>query len=244
MAIGLKKIIKMFEHGNVCVTGLRGDGKDVLMGNVVVRRKLPYVANINYTDEYIPYKPQDFDCGHNDYRNFISGDIHYYEFPYEDGTDIYVSDVGVYFPSQFCNELNRDYKFVPTFMALSRQLGDCNFHLNVQHLGRAWDKLREQSDQYIRCNECHYIKRGPLKDYVFQIVTIYDKYESALNRVEPFKIRLPLLASGEMRLHWETERAHYRQTYGLVERMILIYKNKSTYDTREFRNKLANGRKS
>lgn len=243
MSIGLKHIIKLFEKGNVCVCGMRGDGKDVLMGNVVVRRKLPYVANINYTDDYIPYDPKEFDCGHNDYRNFISGDINYYVFPYEDGTDIYVSDVGVYFPSQFCNELDRQYKYVPTFMALSRQLGECNFHLNVQALCRCWTKIREQSDTYVSCTECHYIKKGIFKDYVIQKVIIYDKYESCLSRVEPFRVTLPLFASREMRLAWETEKERYRQSYGLVEGRWLIYKNKSTYDTREFRNKLANGKK-
>ena len=35
-----KKIIKLFEDQNVCVCGLRGTGKDLLMSNVVIRRKL------------------------------------------------------------------------------------------------------------------------------------------------------------------------------------------------------------
>ena len=236
MSIGLKKITELFENGNVCVTGLRGKGKDMLMANVVVRRDIPYVANIDYTDEYIPFELAHFDCGKNDYRNFINGDIKPYVFPYEDGTDLYISDVGVYFPSQYCNELNRDYKYFPTFMALSRQIGECNVHINVQNLNRAWDKIREQSDIYIRCTFCKVIF-----GYVIQTVVVYDLYDSCVQRVKPFRITAPLLASREMRLQVDMERERYEQKFGKVQSKLLIYKNKSTYNTREFKNKLENG---
>lgn len=237
MSIGLKKIIELFDNGNVCVTGLRGKGKDMLMANVVTRRNIPYVANIDYTDDYIPFELSNFDCGKNDYRNFINGDIKAYKFPYDDGTDLYISDVGVYFPSQYCNELNRDYKYFPTFMALSRQIGECNVHINVQNLNRAWDKIREQSDTYIRCTFCKVIF-----GYVLQIVTVYDLYDSCVQRVKPFGIVPPLLASREMRLQVELEKERYEQKFGKVERKILVYKNKSSYNTREFKNKLENGK--
>lgn len=237
MSIGLKKIIELFDNGNVCVTGLRGKGKDMVMANVVARRDLPYVANIDYTDDYIPFELSNFDCGKNDYRNFINGDIKQYTFPYEDGTDLYLSDVGVYFPSQYCNELNRDYKYFPTFMALSRQIGECNVHINVQNLNRSWDKIREQSDTYIRCIFCKVIF-----GYVFQIVIIYDLYDSCVQRVKPFGITAPLLASREMRLQIDLERERYEQKFGKVERKLLIYKNISSYNTREFKNKLENGK--
>ena len=42
-----KRIIRYFKRGNVCVTGLRGTGKDLLMGNVIARRKKNYVSNLN-----------------------------------------------------------------------------------------------------------------------------------------------------------------------------------------------------
>lgn len=235
--IGLRSIIKLFENGNVCVTGLRGKGKDMLMSNVVVRRGIPYVANIDYTDDFIPFELNNFDCGKNDYRNFISGNIKPYAFPYEDGTDLYLSDVGVYFPAQYCNELNRDYKYFPTFMALSRQIGECNVHINVQNLNRAWDKIREQSDTYIRCCGC-IVFLG----YVFQIVTLYDLYDSCVQRVKPFRITAPLFASREMRLQVDMERERYEQKFGKVQSKLLIYKNKSTYNTREFKIKLENGK--
>lgn len=234
--IGLHKIIKLFEDGNVCVVGLRGRGKDMLMSNVVVRRKLPYVANIDYTDDYIPFELKNFDCGKNDYRNFINGTVKKYVFPYEDGTDLYLSDVGVYFPSQYCSELNRDYKYFPVYMGLSRQLGSANVHTNCQNLNRIWDKIREQSDTYIRCMFCKVIY-----GYVIQLVIEYDLYDSCVQRVKPFNITLPLMATREMKMNLDLERERYEQKYGKVKRHLLIYRNISSYDTREFKAKLEEG---
>lgn len=248
MSIGLKKIIKLFEDGNVCVTGLRGRGKDILMANVVERRQLPYIANIDYTEDYIPLNFKDIDCGKNNYRNFISGDLNFYDFPYEDGTDIYISDVGVYFPSQNCSELNREYKEVPIFMALSRQLGECNVHFNVQNLNRAWDKLREQSDLYIACQRCLYIPLSKIfsnaRDLVLQRVIVYDRYQSCVDRISPYQPKVPLMASREMRQLDDIERQRYRQTFGMVSPRILIYTNRSSYNTREFKEKLAGGKRN
>ena len=120
----IEKIIKLFRAGNVCVCGLRGRGKDMLMANVAVRRDLPYVSNTDYGGDHIPFDPMNYTCGYNTYENFISGDIKPYSYPHEDGTDIYVSDAGIYFPAQYCKELNRSYGFLSTFVALSRQWGE------------------------------------------------------------------------------------------------------------------------
>lgn len=145
----------MYKEGSVCVCGLVGRGKDMLMANVVVRRGIPYVGNTNYCSElYIPFNYKDIDCGGNTYDDFINGTLKYYEYPYPDGTDIYLGDLGVYFPSQYCSELNHKYKNIPTFLALSRQLGKAHVHFNVQNLNRAWDKVREMSEKYVWCSWC------------------------------------------------------------------------------------------
>lgn len=231
-----RSVIKKFEDGNVCVTGLRGRGKDMLMANVVVRRRKPYVSNVEYYPEnHIEYNPKDYDIGGNTYRNFIEGTLKRYVYPHQDGTDLYISDVGVYFPSQYCNELNRDYKSVPTFSALSRHLGACNVHINVQNLNRAWDKLREMSDTYIACNGCFV-----LFGIVFQRITVYDMYDSCIRRIKPYQYKAPLLASKEMRQLDDMERMRYEQNYGKVRSHILIYRNKSSYDTRVFKTMLEN----
>lgn len=231
--MSIKKIIKLFRAGNVCVVGLRGRGKDMLMANVVVRRELPYVSNTNYGGFHIPFDPLAYDCGGNTYVDFITGDLHKYFYPHSDGTDIYVSDAGVYFPAQYCNELNKKFGFLSTFMALSRQLGECNFHINVQNLNRVWDKIREQSDIYIMCNRC-IVLFGKL---VLQKVTIYEKYQSAVDRVPPYRPpRVRLNADRKMNISMEKQR--YRTAHGDIKPMILIYRNKSTYDTRVFKRML------
>ena len=225
-----KKIIRMFENGNVCITGLRGTGKDLLMSNVVVRRKDPYVSNIDYGGFFAPLDFDKISLGENTYQEFISGKVFHYEFPYARGSDIYISDVGVYLPSQYCNELNRDYKYLPSYMALSRQVSHNNFHINVQNLNRAWDKIREQSDIYIRCRKCFYI---PFVNIVLQLITVYDKYESCVNRVSPCRIS-GFSLNPVARSQAQTYIDNFFNTHGSVKNRILIYRNKSKYDTYHF----------
>lgn len=241
----LKKIINMFRDGNVCVTGLRGRGKDMLIANVVLRRKhkrkpLPYVSNVDYGAEFYPLELEKLDCGKNSYVDFLEGSVKFYEYPYPDGTDIYISDAGVYFPSQYCNELNKQFKYFPTFMALTRHLGASNVHFNVQNLNRVWDKIREQSDQYIMCMGCVYI---PFINLVFQKVRIYDKYQSCVDRVPPFRINIPLVGSGKTRYEVRMRKQEFACAYGEIKSGILVYRNKSKYNTRIFKEILANGAK-
>lgn len=237
----MRKIIKLFEQGNVCVCGLKGKGKDMLFANVVLRRKLPYVCNTNYGGDFHSLIFKDFDCGCNTYRNFISGDLNYYAFPFPDNTDVYIADAGVYIPSQYCNELNREYGYFATYMALSRHLGESNTHFNVQNLNRCWDKVREQSDTYIMCN-------GVFKPFikwfgiVIQRVTVYELYDSAVKRVPPFRLPKPWF-SPDRRFQWQVQKQNYDIAYGRIKRRILIYKNKSKYNTRIFKEMLENGKK-
>lgn len=226
----MKKIIKLFQSGNVCVCGLRGRGKDMLFANVAVRRGLPYVANIDYGGEYIRFDPLNYTCGGNTFEDFISGTIKPYVYPHSDGTDIYVSDAGIYFPAQYCKELNKRYGFLSTFMALSRQLGECNFHFNVQNLNRVWDKIREQSDIYVMCNWCKVL----FGKFVIQKVTVYEKYESAVDRVPPYrppKVRL----NNDRKMNIAMEKQRYRTAHGDIKVHCLFYRNLSNYDTRQFK---------
>lgn len=230
----MRKIIKLFEQGNVSVCGLRGKGKDMLMANVVIRRDKPYVSNTDYGGKFIRFEPELLNCK-NTWRNFMTGKLNRYVYPYEDGVDIYLGDGGVYMPSQYQGELCKEYGHVPIYMAISRHLGDCNFHYNVQNLNRMWDKIREQSDTYIRCVGCKVL----FKKLVFQRVIIYEKYESAVNRVPPFWLRRPWLNPDRMQT-WEIQRQNYEIAHGSVKPRILIYVNKSEYNTRIFKEMLEN----
>lgn len=235
----MKKIIKMFEDGNVSVSGLRGRGKDMLIANVICRRKRPYISNVNYGGEYYPLDMKQFECGRNTFEDFINGTVKQYVYPFPDGVDLYVSDAGVYFPSQHQGELVKKYPYFPVFQALTRQLGECNFHTNAQNLNRVWDKIREQSDMYIACQ---WVIKPFIRWFgiVVQRVYIYERYQSAVDRVPPFRIPRPLL-NPDRKFQWEMAYQNYVISHGVIQSRLLIYRNKSNYDTRIFKEILANG---
>lgn len=237
----IQKIVRMYKRGSVSCSGMRGSGKDILTANVIARRGGYYVSNVDYKSRvrfkksrYIRFNPALLRVG-NSYKEFIENKVKSYIYPYPDGTDIYISDAGVYFPAQHCSELNRDYKDIPTFMALSRQLGDCNVHVNSQALNRVWDKIREQSDQYIVCQWCKVIGR-----VVVQCIRIYERYQTAVDNIPPCRVKMPLL-SPERRQRAMLERERYLLQYGRIQSRLLIYFNKSDYDTRIFKSILEGG---
>lgn len=229
----MRKIIQLFENNSVSVCGKKGRGKDILIGNVIARRNRKYyISNVDYkvpNSSFIRFNPALLKTG-NDYRAFIENKTKTYIYPYPDKTDIYISDCGVYFPSQYNGELNRDYKDIPTFMALSRQLGDCYVHTNAQALNRVWDKIREQSDIYISCQSCAVYGK-----FVLQRVRIYERYESAIANIPPFDLKMPLFSSPEVKAQYIIQRDKYRMTYGEIKERVLLYFNKSNYDTRIFK---------
>lgn len=237
--MNIRKIIKYFERGNVCVVGEKGSGKDMLFANVIARRKLDYISNTRYDRKkglQMNYYPLDFskiDCGGNTYKNFLSGDILPYEYPYPLGVDVYIADCGVYMPSQYCNELNRDYKQLPNFFALVRHVAEASVHTNCQNLGRIWDKLREQSRTYITCLKCKVIKIGK-KQLVIQKIRIYEKYDSCANNVPALKLPISAVIGKDATMG-RLYKLNYRIQHGEILEKTLIYFNESDYDTHVFR---------
>ncbi len=228
-SLNFLRVRRLFARGNVCICGLRGRGKDMLMGNIACRSKRPYASNIDYGGRYLPLMLSDI-CVPDVYSNFISGEIVPYSFPYPEGTDIYISDAGVYLPCQYNDRLNRSFAGLCTFAALSRHVGNCNVHYNTQSLNRVWDKMREQSDEYIMTMRCKVI----FGKFVFQKVRIYEKYQSAVDAVPPLRLRSPILGSTG-RTMVNIERQKYEIQYGKIKSRTLFYINKSRYDTRYFR---------
>lgn len=223
----------MFERGNVSISGKRGTGKDMLTANIITRRKKPYISNMNYGGQWLPFEYEKIAMNGNIYRDFLQGKLKPYVYPYEDDIDLYISDAGVYFPSHYCNELNKEYKTLPTYFALSRHLGLSNCHVNSQALGRVWDKIREQSDQYIVCLGCRVIL-----GFVFQRVAIFDRYESAVQVMPKLRLPHPLFEHKRERLARKTAEEMYRAQHGSIRYGILVYRNKSKYDTRAFKTML------
>lgn len=232
--MGIGYIKKLFENHNVCVTGTKGSGKDLLMANVIARRKKPYVSNLDYKCELSGYTPlifSDLECGKNTYKEFISGDVKQYISQIPENQDVYISDCGVYFPSQYCNELNRDYKYFPTLFALYRHTHNARIHLNAQNLNRVWDKLREQSDVYLYCRWAK-VFFGKI---VVQLVTEYDRIDSCLARIHPCRIKTSVFDTPETKKQTELYLDNFFNSHGIVRNHLLIYINKSNYDTRHFK---------
>lgn len=231
----LKKLCKIFKRENVSVCGMRGRGKDLLFANVILRRRKSYISNVDYGGDRYPLDFSQIDPK-NTYDNFITGNVNPYVYPYPDGTDIYLSDAGVYFPSQYCNELNKKYATMPVYQALSRHLGDCNFHTNAQNLNRVWDKIREQSDTYILCRWCIYV---PLVNIVLQGITIYDRYQSAFERQKPLKLPASAMSDRNVKMNKAIMKAQFEASHGTIKNRLLIYHNRSKYNTRLFKEVLA-----
>jgi hypothetical protein len=209
----------------------------MLFANVIARDKRPYISNTDYKCKHSVYIPLDFKKldVKNNWKNFVDGDVIPYDYPYPERCDCYISDCGIYLPSQYCNELNKQYPQFPVYYALSRHIAESNVHFNVQNLNRVWDKLREQSDTYIRVTGCKVFR-----NLVFQRAVVYDKYQSAVDRVEPYQhIRIPIFANKQMRAMLKQKDEEmwrkFKETHGSVKSKLLIYKNKSKYDTRLFK---------
>lgn len=232
----IKKLSRLFVN-SVMTFGEKGSGKDMLDGNIIARRnQSAYISNTDYHIKYKQFIPLDLDKLNinNTYSNFISDNLNYYDYPYPDNADIYIQDCGVYFPAQYCNELNRDYKHFIAFLALSRHLGLANVHCNCQALNRIWDKLREMSTTYIQCRGCIV-----LLGFVFQRVRIYERYDSAVGNVQPF--RAPFTLNKDKRNLYDMQKVNYDNTHGSIKSCILIYRNKTKYNTRLFKEKLLGG---
>lgn len=228
----MKKIVKLFKTHSVSVSGVKGSGKDLLMSNVIARRKRYYISNWDYKCKKASFIKLDFRklrTG-NTYKNFLDNKVKPYVYPYPDGTDIYISDCGIYFPCQYNEKLNKEYEDIISFVALSRQLGNARIHTNAQALNRVWDKLREQSDTYIVCQSAKVIC-----GFVFQRIRIYERYESAEKNVPPLRVKIPLFANSLVRAQYQQIKMNYEIAHGRIKSRLLIYRNKSNYDTRLFK---------
>lgn len=88
------------------------------------------------------------------------------------------------------------------------------------------------------CDKCIYI---PWLNIVIQRVTVYDNEEACTNRREPFLIRPGLLTKREQRDQIRMQKLNYISQNGHIDRFWLIYRNKSSYNTRIFKEILENG---
>lgn len=205
-------LVNEFSRCNVIVFGKKGTGKDLIFAHVISLRGGFHYANMRYNDDTDVITLDRVSVGRNSYDNVINDNVRKIPPAFEFGCDIYISDGGIYLPSQYNGELNNKYKSMPLFYALSRQLYRNNIHVNVQALGRVWDKLREQADSYLRCREV--IDKDK---YLYVRLISYEEYNAASRNLLPCRD------------------SQYRATNGdIKERLIRIPKKELQYDTYYF----------
>jgi len=221
-----KRISKEFRHGNVIVFGKKGKGKDLLFQTIILDQKKEYYSNITYGYKYNHIDLKELELGKNTFHNFINGNVEKVDpsnYPFEN-KDIYISEGGIFLPSQYDTTLHKIYPSLPISYALSRHLWNNNIHYNSQSLERAWKALREQADYFVMC-------RGVIKLPFFLVIKTreFDKYETAKANILPMK-RLFFNNFDKALI------AQHNATYGLIrDGFVFIRRSAIRYDTRYFK---------
>jgi hypothetical protein len=211
---------------NCIIYGPIGSGKDLAMAILTHKEKKEHIANIPYNKKTI-VKPLNYvTVSPNTYVEFIDDNITIIEKSIQEGKNIYISDGGVYLPSQMDTVLSKKYPSFPIAYALIRHLANANIYVNVQNLNRLWIKLREQADGYVRTRGAFFFPKWLpfLRRYFLLKITLYENYEDALERLRPIKKML----TGDSTAVARSER-------GLIKEMrLLVPKRWLKYDTRYF----------
>jgi len=227
-----KFVVQKFEKNNTITFGAKGNGKDLLFQMVISKRNEPYMSTQDYGTHFIPTSIKDFTLSPNTFEQMIEGKIRLINKKYEwEGNDFYISDGGIYLPSQYDSLLSKLYPSFPIFYATSRHLGLINIHANTQAINRLWIKIREQADSYFKL-------RGAVSigSYIFLKVRYYSEYKSAEQGIMP----MPKtgLASKNNALYSTTPammKAEFESMNGIVKDLLCVIKKKDIfYDTRHF----------
>ena len=219
------RIKKAFIDGSVMVSGRKRFGKDVLFQTMINSRKEPYFANIDYGGYYTHITFNELLLGDNTYNNFIYGNVKQCDKNTNiEGHDIYISDGGIYLPSQADSLLHKAYPSLPITYALTGHLWGNGIHVNTQRLDRVWKALREQADYFVlmrkRCLK--------LPFFIVLFTTEYTKYDSALQELSPMKNTL-------LNKYSKAEQNLYKAKHGFIkDGLIIVSKRSLHYDTRAF----------
>lgn len=218
---------KFFNNNNVIVYGKKGTGKDVLFNYITNTRRF-YYSNIPYTNKnYELITPNDLKLGSNTFENMLHNQVIKCDWNFKEKIDFFISDCGVYLPSQYDSILHKNYKGLPLFYALSRHIGLHNVHCNAQNLERIWKALREQADIYIKC-----LKTIKLPFFLVIKYRYYDKYNSAVNDIR--------IAKGGLLKTSDTIKVQNANVGIIKEKFIIVSKLKTKYNSRYFKDLLIN----
>lgn len=223
---GKKALIECFTSANCIVFGLKGAGKDLIFNKIINVRNENCYANIPYNKELCTVLDiQEFSVAPNTFENILENDIKIVDKNNKENCDYYISDGGIFLPSQYSTTLIKKYPSLPIYYALNRHLTNSNIHINTQYLGRVWDKLREHAGYYIKAVHTTKIFGFLITDFI-----VYDNYTSASSQMRPYKIT-GLVTHSESRANKED----FESKHGLVKEYKIIQRIKNVhYDSRYF----------
>lgn len=217
-----KEIVNQFKKCNVIVDGKKGKGKDLLMAEVIRKRKEKHYSNIEYDHNTTLISLHDISVEPNTYKEFIDGIIKQIPKTLEEATDIYISDAGIYLPSSMDAYLHKQYPSFPIFYALSRHLYNSNVHVNSQNVGRIWKALREQADHFytiqrhVKIGPFHFLKVISRDNLNSAMQGILPSKKSMLNKAQKVEYNRATTEHGEIKSMWiciNHMRLHYDTRY-------------------------------
>lgn len=211
-----KFIMKAFDAGSVTVTGHKRRGKDMLFSYVVNRRKKPCLSNMKYSDQTTIVDIKELNLGENDYKHFIDGNVQLIKKREEwEGQDYFLGDGGIYLPSQHQGEPGKDLSDAAVILR--------HIQTTVRHeYSRQRAEPQQAMGQTARAQRLlHRLPRLPSAHRkVFKLrMTFYDKYESALQRLEPFKVDRRLLGKDKQQ---QALKRQYESTNGTIRKRLFI----------------------
>lgn len=220
-----KDMLWHFKKMNVVVAGKKGTGKDLVYQAIINARKEYYYTNLpgGYGGNYEHTSIKNISCEPNTYDDFIKEKVVKCKRRFKEKCDIYISDAGVYLPSNLDSVLYKRYPSLPIYYALSRQLANHNIHANVQVFSKLWKALREQADFYVIAK-----KTIKLPFFIATKCITYEKLESAERELLPIKNRV-------MNKYSKAEVDQYNASNGVIRVGWVIQRKRAIkYDTRAF----------
>lgn len=223
-----------FNDNNTITAGRKGSGKDLFTQSVIsynatknkkTKHNYKVFSNIDYGFNSRKIKISDLTVYPNNFKNLILGQYHLINKNVDfENAQVFISDAGIYLPSQYDNFLDKHFESLPVLYATSRHLYNMNIHLNSQRFGRLWLKLREQADHYFLT-----LKTRKIFNWFFVKVVYYEKYESALAE------KLPISKVGITNKYNRADIEKFHAENGLIKQMwVVVNKRELFYDTRVF----------
>lgn len=236
---------------NLFIFGVKGAGKDLLMQSGIYfnRKNYKFLSNMDfgYSCTKIDDLTEVFSLGNNTFRTLVDGKPEIIEKKeFMEGKVFVLSDASIYFPSHEDTALKKQYPSYPLFYAISRHLYNMPFIVNTQVNGRLWKSLREQvQDGYVQAlytlgkRESFLWNSIPiLNKYLFVKYRYYEKEESAVNGLLPFRKIAIVNKISDKTVYMTSAGAtqeQYNAAHGKIkEGFVIINKKHIKYDNRHF----------